>query len=784
MTAAKLHTLAPVPEALSAGASESARHAAALALRDQERYAEAATAIMTSIRLNPADGHAFAILADVFLANQQPQEAAVAVERASALLPSSALVRRLRAQIAIAQEEFATAVRLAKAAVKASPRDAEAVAVLIEAHLAGGAVEKARKAIETAIGKLPENVLLYRARASVHQAEDNPEAALEDLERAAALAPDEAGSWVAIANHYFKAGERDTAIESLRRGVEHLPGSVPLHHTLGLACMNLNHFEDAGNILAKTVTMAPDFALLRAQYAQAQMLLQNHGAALQAADEAIRLDPKLPLAHFVRGMAHRRAGQSAESRTSLERAIALSPDFYEAHYFLGNTLTDLGEIDAALQCFERADTISPENAATESARLYALNYHPAMSAEAVYAAYKSFDERVGARHRTHWRPHHNDPAPERKLRIGYVSPDFVRHSSQRFVEPLLEHHDREAFELFAYARVVRPDGATAAYKRQFDHWCDTLRLNDKQLTDRIRADEIDILVDLAAHTANSRLAVFARKPAPVSITWMGYGTTTGLSAIDYYLTDPYSTPEGSDHLFSEKPWRLDGPPYSFRPNPSMGEVSPLPALERGYVTFCTLSRSIRINHRTVRVWSDILHRVPGSRLAINSKTFTEPAMCDAMAAHFAAHGIGHDRLEMGFSSPPWDTLRSVDIGFDCFPHNSGTTLFENLYMGVPYVTLADRPSVGRLGSMSLAYCGHPEWIAKTEDEYVEIAVDLASDLGRLSELRQSLRAETSASPLMDEAGVTRKIETAYREMWRAWCRGENRIEDQMEGVAE
>ena len=181
MTAAKLHTLAPVPEALSAGASESTRHAAALALRDQERYAEAATAIMTSIRLNPADGHAFAILADVFLANQQPQEAAVAVERASALLPSSALVRRLRAQIAIAQEEFATAVRLAKAAVKASPRDAEAVAVLIEAHLAGGAVEKARKAIETAIGKLPENVLLYRARASVHQAEDNPEAALEDL---------------------------------------------------------------------------------------------------------------------------------------------------------------------------------------------------------------------------------------------------------------------------------------------------------------------------------------------------------------------------------------------------------------------------------------------------------------------------------------------------------------------------------------------------------------------------------------------------------------------------
>jgi predicted O-linked N-acetylglucosamine transferase (SPINDLY family) len=201
----------------------------------------------------------------------------------------------------------------------------------------------------------------------------------------------------------------------------------------------------------------------------------------------------------------------------------------------------------------------------------------------------------------------------------------------------------------------------------------------------------------------------------------------------------------------------------------MGDVGPSPAAARGFVTFGTLTRAVRMNHRVVRAWSQILHRVPGSRLIIDSVNYMDATVRDAQIAAFASHGIGADRLDVGFHSPPWDTFRSMDIGLDCFPHNSGTTLFETLYMGVPYVTLAGRPSVGRLGSTILTGAGHPEWIAGSEDDYVEKAVALASDVSRLAAIRVGLRAEIMASPLMDEPAFARKVETAYREMFALWA---------------
>jgi predicted O-linked N-acetylglucosamine transferase (SPINDLY family) len=201
----------------------------------------------------------------------------------------------------------------------------------------------------------------------------------------------------------------------------------------------------------------------------------------------------------------------------------------------------------------------------------------------------------------------------------------------------------------------------------------------------------------------------------------------------------------------------------------MGEVSALPALERGYVTFGTLTRAVRINHRVVRVWAEILKRVAKSRLVIDSRNFQDEALRESLAGQFAAHGIERERLEMGYHSPPWDILRGMDIGLDCFPHNSGTTLFETLYMGVPYVTLAGRPSVGRLGGTILAGAGHPEWIAVSEEDYVEKVVSLATDLPKLSGIRSGLRGEMAAGPLMDEAGFARHVESAYREMFKRWA---------------
>jgi predicted O-linked N-acetylglucosamine transferase (SPINDLY family) len=401
--------------------------------------------------------------------------------------------------------------------------------------------------------------------------------------------------------------------------------------------------------------------------------------------------------------------------------------------------------------------------------LFALNYHPDKSAAEIFDVYREFDRRFTLPMRDKTVGHANDRSTARRLKVGYLSPDFRRHAARHFLEPLFEHHDKAAIELHAYADVLVEDAVTAHYRRFADRWISIRGMSDSAVAERIRRDGIDVLVELAGHTGNNRLGIFARKPAPVSLTWMGYGYTTGLSAIDYFLTDAAGAPPGSDALFSEQPWRVATPAYVFRPSESMGAVGPLPALARGWVTFGTLTRAIRINDRTIRVWSEILKRVDGSRLVIDSVNFQDISMQEEMAARFTRLGIDRERLEIGFHTPPWDVMRGMDIGLDCFPHNSGTTLFESLYMGLPFVTLAGRPSVGRLGSSILHGVGHAEWIAESEDEYVEKAVGLASDVPRLATTRAALRAEMQSSPLMDEPGFARKMEAAYRDMFKKWA---------------
>lgn len=419
----------------------------------------------------------------------------------------------------------------------------------------------------------------------------------------------------------------------------------------------------------------------------------------------------------------------------------------------------------------RSMELSPTDVSAHGNLLFVLNYHPDKTAEEVFSEYRAMDEKFFRPLQAEWQPHGNERRTNRVLKVGYISPDFRNHSCSNFLEPLLSRHNKDAVHVYAYAELRSEDAATGRYKSWVDHWVPTLGMSDVALAERIRADGIDILVDLAGHTGGNRLGVLARKPAPVSVSWMGYGYTTGLAAVDYFLTDAASAPAGSEAYFSEVPWRLPVG-WVYRPAgvAKMGEVSPLPALHNGYVTFGTLTRAIRINHRTVRVWSELLRRVPNARLVIDSSSYKDSETQEALAARFVAQGIERERLSIGCNSPPWDVLRSFDIGLDCFPHNSGTTLFETLYMGVPYVTLADRPSVGRLGSSILHGLGRPEWIAESEAEYVEKAALLAQDTNYLSDLRAGLRQEMQASALMDERAFALHVEEAYRVMFDQWCR--------------
>lgn len=604
---------------------------------------------------------------------------------------------------------------------------------------------------------------------------------------------------------YLQQGKNEPAMDLLLRARAVVPNDPQVADHLAIVLARLGRLEEAlgvyQDIMARTGPSAVRLTNMGATF----RMLGKTAEAQQCYQQALALDPQNAVIHFNLANTMRDHGQYAEAITGYQKALAINPRYGEAYQNLGILLRRLGRLGeaevllakalslepsnpdilfnlAGVQCaqgriddaetlYRRVLAIKPDYEDAFSNLLFALNYHPDKSGEEIFTVYQAYDARFGLIHQAAWRPHGNSRATKRRLKVGYVSADFKAHAIQYFLEPLLAQHDKSVLEVYAYAELAREDAVSARYRKYADHWVITTGLSDATLAERIRADEIDILVDLAGHSAGNRLGVFARKPAPVSVSWLGYGYSTGLTAIDFMLTDEVSAPADSEGLFAEKLWRLATPSCVYRPPEGMGGITPLPAMSLGYVTFGTLSRLVRINQRVIRVWAEILKRVQGARLVIDSRDFCESGTQDALAEKFAAHGISRERLHIGCHSPPWDVLRQMDIGLDGFPHNSGTTLIETLYMGVPFVTLAGRPSVGRLGGMVLEGVGHPEWIAKSEAEYVELAVSLAADLAKLGTLRSGLRAEMERGPLMDEAAFARKVEVAYREMFEKWARG-------------
>ncbi len=602
------------------------------------------------------------------------------------------------------------------------------------------------------------------------------QAAVPAWQRAIALSPHDPELLLNLGRTLQTCGQLADAEQAYRSALPLNPSQEVLAAVwcnLGVVLNDLGRLQESQHSYQQALHLQPESAVLwnnlGASLDQSGQLEQ----ALACFERALQVDPQYASAHSNRGNTLKRLGRLAAAEQSMRLALAIEPDFAQAQLSLGDILKDRGQLDQAEACFETVLLSKPDFAAAYHNLFFTLNYHPDRSAEQIFAAYRRFDQALGLPWRSQWQRHDNDRSIERRLKVGYVAATFYHHSSRHFLEPLLAHHDKGAVEVFLYAQQTRADASTRRYQSYADHWISTLALSDDALAERIRADGIDVLVDIAGHTGGNRLLIFARKPAPVSLHWLDFGYTTGLSAIDYYLTDWATVPAGGEALFSETPWRLDRPALAYRPDVAMGEASPLPAIDAGFVTFGSLTRAVRINHRTLRVWSQILLRLPGSKLVIDSADYRDPAMQDELAQRFAEHGIDRTRLLIGFHSPPWDVLRGIDITLDCFPHNSGTTLLESLYLGVPFVTLAGRPSVGTLGCAILSGLGHTEWVAHSEDEYIGIAVALAADLPSLAGIRAGLRTAMQGSPLMDEVGFARRVEAAYRAMWSRFCDGEN-----------
>ena len=468
------------------------------------------------------------------------------------------------------------------------------------------------------------------------------------------------------------------------------------------------------------------------------------------------------------------------------RAVRLVHDNASLWFNLGVAQQMAGDAAAAADCYAATLRLRPDDPAMWSQHLLCLNYLD-LSGRGLLERHRRFGEAFG-RPAAAPPPHANAPDPERRLRIGYLSVEFRSHLGGYFLAPLLERHDRTAVEITCYSLLPpdREDAVTARFRTLADRWRTVDRLDNEALAAQIRADGIDILVDLAGHSGLNRLPMLALRPAPVQATWLGYPNTTGMDCVDYRIVDPVSDPpvapggeawrdhaDSADAHASESLARLPGPFLCFRPPADAPAVVPLPAGARGAVTFGSFNKLAKLTDAPVALWAEVLRRAPGTRLLLKDRPLSCPEIARSWRDRFAGHGIDPDRLDLlGWIADPGGHLAAynrIDIALDPHPYNGTITSCDLLWMGAPLVTLRGGRHAARVGASLMTAVGLPELVATTPDRYADIAAGLAGDLTRLMRLRMGMRERVAASPLCDEPRFLRHLETAYRLMWRRWC---------------
>jgi protein O-GlcNAc transferase len=597
--------------------------------------------------------------------------------------------------------------------------------------------------------------------------------AIAAYRRAIDLKPDSAEAHYNLGNALKDQGKLDEAIAAYRRAIGIKPDLAAAHSNLGAALDEQGRLDEAIAAYRRAIGIKPDLAAVHSNLGAALNKQGKLDEAIAAYRWAIGIKPDLAAAHSNLGAALKDRGKLGEAIAAYRRAIDLKPDSAEAHYNLGNVLKDQGKLDEAGAAYRRAIGIKPDLTAAHSNLLTSLNYDDKSTGNHLFAAHREWGKRY-CQQISRPTAYANDREAGRRLKVGYVSPDFRRHSVASFVEPLLKEHDRQAMEVFCYAEVKRPDTVTGDLQRLADHWLVTVGRSDNELAERIRADRIDILVDLAGQTANNRLRVFARKPAPVQVTWLGYPNTTGLAAIDYRLVDAVTDPIGeADAWASETLVRLEGGFLCYGAPKDAPEPTVPSCLKTGTVTFGSFNNPAKLSAATLDAWATLLSRLPPARLLLKGKPLADADTRALFLARLGERGVAAERVEL----VPWlrgaaahlALYHRVDIALDPFPYNGTTTICEALWMGVPVVTLRGDRHAGRVGASLLTQIGLRDFIANSVEEYVEIALALACNPRRLEELRRALRPRMAASLLCDGRAFARKIEGAFRTMWQHWC---------------
>ena len=773
------------------------------------------------LRVDP--GHAEALHLLGLIAHQAGNTAA-AVELISRAIEQAGLRPIMASNLGAAYQSQGAhddAVAMYRQAIAAQPDFLDAHHNLATALAARGDYEEAVRSYEHVLNSVPNHPTARNNLGKTFVQLGRLEDAVVCFRRALEDQPLDIPIWMNLGTALGEQGKLDDAANCFENVLRQAPDNAQAHYNLGHIRQDQDRSEEAANCYRKAVELNPTYrdawnnlgivlkSLKRLDEAEScfRRLLEEHGDCailhfnlgniLRAQDRngdaaesyrrALQIHPEHVESYLNLGLALTSGGHIQEAEQQFRTAMAIRPQFIESYINLSSSMQLQGRLDEAVAIYREAQQIDPNCEVIHGNPLMLKLYQPNVLPEDIFQEHRlwaaRFSERLpGAT------SFPNSRETERRLRIGYVSADFRVHSVGFFIETILKNHDHSQFEITCYSECSDDDHVTDRMRPHADHWYNTFRKSDEDVARRIRDDGIDILIDLSGHTSGNRLLVFGRKPAPIQMTYLGYGTTTGLTAVDYRLTDAVADPPGETDYYTEELLRLPVGILCYSPPENVPAVSELPLVKNNFVTFGSFNALIKLSDETISLWARILNTVPDSRLILKNRSIADSGIQRRITEKFAEQGVAAHRVEL---LGPTKTIAEhlelydrIDIGLDPLPYNGATTTCEALWMGIPVVTLRGKAFVGRMTASVLTRVGLESFIAETRDDYVNLAEWWALSAQRLQVLRGDIRKMVANSPLCDQLAYVRGLESAYRDAWRQWCAEDSSVERRRAGEVE
>ena len=544
-------------------------------------------------------------------------------------------------------------------------------------------------------------------------------------------------------------------------------------HGIGVVLHKLGRSEEGIAYIRKALDLKPDFAGAYNNLGNIFADGRKYDAAVDCYQNLIKLEPNNDTAYKNMALALLNSDRLDEALKASVRALEINPQQPENQMMMGNVHAGRGNAEEALRSYLRVVELAPGSSNAHTNVLFTMNFLARITQPAIYRESRRW-EKQHATAKLIRRPYLNAPVPDRRLRIGYVSGDFKLHPVSYHLKPTLEHHDRKEFEIYLYSNFNRSDEMTRTLMDLSDHWRNIELLPDELVDEMIRLDGIDILIDLSGHTSLNSLLVFARKPAPVQVSWIGYFNTTGMKSVDYLISDAITIPHGEERWFTEHILRLPDGRFCYEPPGYAPEITPLPAVRNGFITFGSFNKLTKITPETVSLWSAVLRGAPESRIILKTAALGTESVKKDLLEQFEQNGVDRGRIEVRKESPHPQMLAEygdIDISLDTFPFNGGATTCEALWMGVPVVTMTGKTPISRQSASLLTSCGLARLLTgNSRSDFIHKARRLAENRDALADLRGSLRNRLAVSPLCDGLLFTRNLESAYREIWQEWRR--------------